>query len=404
MALVCKNFSDIITFTRASSATYFDSGGVLQTATTDTPRFDYDPSTLAARGLLIEEARTNSIRNNTMQGAVAGTPGTNPTNWAVTLTADGITQEVSAVGTENGIAYIDIRYYGTPTAGTNRSISFETVNQIAAISGQTWTESVYVKLQAGSFSNTSTTLNVLGTNGTTGTESFSSSAITSTPSNLRQCRLSVTGTFANAGTTHAQPRIRIGYTVGVAIDITLRIGLPQLELGAFATSVITTTTAAATRSADVASVNTLSPWYNASNSTLFVDYVWEGLKSVAGQRIVVIDNGATTNYFGMTATSGNTMQNPVVIASTTEATNSTPTTTYAANTSYKQAVALELNNSVGAINGVAGTPDTVVNVPTGLTTMRFGASSAGVTSNIWFRRITYYPRRLSNAELQTITA
>jgi hypothetical protein len=67
MPLVNKTFSDIITFTRASTATYFDATGTLQSAAIDVPRLDYDPATLAARGLLIEEQRTNSIRNNTMQ-------------------------------------------------------------------------------------------------------------------------------------------------------------------------------------------------------------------------------------------------------------------------------------------------------------------------------------------------
>lgn len=61
VGLVDKTFSQIITFTRASTATYFDSAGVLQSAAIDTPRFDYDPATLAARGFLIEEARTNLL-------------------------------------------------------------------------------------------------------------------------------------------------------------------------------------------------------------------------------------------------------------------------------------------------------------------------------------------------------
>jgi hypothetical protein len=44
---------------RASSATYFDSSGVMQTATSNVARFDYDPNSHEERGLLIEEQRTN---------------------------------------------------------------------------------------------------------------------------------------------------------------------------------------------------------------------------------------------------------------------------------------------------------------------------------------------------------
>lgn len=47
------------TFVRNSIATYYDSTGILQTASANTPRFDYDPVTHAAKGILIEESRTN---------------------------------------------------------------------------------------------------------------------------------------------------------------------------------------------------------------------------------------------------------------------------------------------------------------------------------------------------------
>lgn len=47
--------------TRASTATYFNSAGVQVTAAVNVPRFDYEPVTLAARGLLVEGAATNGV-------------------------------------------------------------------------------------------------------------------------------------------------------------------------------------------------------------------------------------------------------------------------------------------------------------------------------------------------------
>ncbi len=48
-------------FARTSTATYYDVTGTIQTAAANVPRFDYHPVTHAARGLLIEELRTNLL-------------------------------------------------------------------------------------------------------------------------------------------------------------------------------------------------------------------------------------------------------------------------------------------------------------------------------------------------------
>lgn len=61
MALRDVNFDDIYTFERASTATYFDSNGVLQTAAVDEPRFGHDPVTGEPLGVLIEPSRTNLL-------------------------------------------------------------------------------------------------------------------------------------------------------------------------------------------------------------------------------------------------------------------------------------------------------------------------------------------------------
>ena len=64
MSLRAQSLKDIFTFTRATTATYVNSAGTVTTAAVDEPRIDYDPATLACRGLLIEEQRTNLILNS----------------------------------------------------------------------------------------------------------------------------------------------------------------------------------------------------------------------------------------------------------------------------------------------------------------------------------------------------
>lgn len=50
-----------VTFSRNSTATYFDKFGVMRTAAAGVPRIDYDPITGECRGLLVEEQRTNLL-------------------------------------------------------------------------------------------------------------------------------------------------------------------------------------------------------------------------------------------------------------------------------------------------------------------------------------------------------
>ncbi len=54
-----------VTFTRTgNTATVINSSGYVTGINADLPRFDFNPVTLACRGLLIEEARTNSLKES----------------------------------------------------------------------------------------------------------------------------------------------------------------------------------------------------------------------------------------------------------------------------------------------------------------------------------------------------
>ena len=107
-----------VVFTRASTATYFDATGTLQTAAANAPRWDYNPGTLALNGLLIEEARTNSVLNSatlvTQSVTVAAVP------WTLSFYGTGtITKSGTATGALAGTGATQrVSQTFTPTAGS----------------------------------------------------------------------------------------------------------------------------------------------------------------------------------------------------------------------------------------------------------------------------------------------
>lgn len=398
---VTNAFPGTVTFTRASTATYFDSAGVLQSAAIDVPRLDYDPATLLPRGFLVEEQRTNSIRNNTMQGAVAGTPGTLPTNWSVDAAA-GLTTNVIGTGTSGGITYIDVQITGTATSTTYILVP-EQSTQIAGANGQTWTMSAWWSVVGGTLTNVTAYFFDVREVDSGGVQLTSGQIIVAAPT-ATFTRITATRTLNQATTAFAQPRFRFTVTNGAAVDFTLRIGLPQLELGAFATSVIPTTTTALTRSADVAAVNTLSPWFNATEGTLYAEASRFGTNAGGIIRFLQFANSA--NRFRLSDSGGARFS---VYATTTQADliptggafiKQPPNIVKSAGTYKTDDVAAVANGNTVA----SAAPPNIV--PTGIDTATIGVDGSVLTTmwNGWIRHITYYPRRLSNAELQAITA
>jgi hypothetical protein len=228
----------LVTFTRASSGTFVDSAGTLQTAATDVPRFDHNPTTGESLGLLVEEARTNLLlRSEEFDNADWGAQGAAPTitaNTAIspsgTLTADTIT-----------FAAADSRLQG---------------NLLSFTAGVSYTFSVYVKAVGVS-------LNKFRLAFFDGAQQNSADF---TVSNLTWTR--ITSTFVAASTASGRVQIR---NASDALANSLFVWGAQLEAGAFPTSYIPTTSATATRAADVASItgSAFSSWYNAAAMTIF---------------------------------------------------------------------------------------------------------------------------------------
>jgi hypothetical protein len=397
-----------ITFTRASNATFFDANGTLQTAANDTPRFDHDPATGASRGLLIEEARTNSIRNSQAGGAAAGVlfsgSGVVPTNWGISnKSTDGVTTEITSVGTESGIAYFDLKISGTPTATSAVYIAPEPRSQVVASSGQTWTSSVYLKIVAGALTNL-TRWHIIEEGDSSGNYLIGGQVtLTPTSSSLNTQRYSFTRTLTNASAARVRGLISIEYTNGQQIGgsvngLTLRIAAPQLEQGAFPTSYIPTTTAAATRAADSAVVTPISSFYNQAEGTFVTDTNKSPL-SGSFPTIWHLTNGTndTGNVIGFYNPSNSTISY-----------DASPAFSFAESVSAgiaKSGFAFSASSSRMAVNGVLEpASDQAATITTDKASLRLGAKRNGSEPlNGHIRKIAYWPRRLSNTLLQQLT-
>ena len=389
-----------ITFSRASGGTRTNSSGVLELVGANVPRFDYDPVTLQPRGFLIEEQRTNSIRNNTMVGAVAGTPGTLPTNWASSSIGGISLTEIVSTGVENGIAYVDVRYAGTTSSSASGGITTDGTTQIAALSGQSWASSFYVRLVGGSLNGIASISNAIQERSSSATLLVATNDAITLTSVMR--RVSVMRTLNNASTAFVNQQIRITPESGVAIDITLRIGLPQLELGAKESSVIPTSGAAATRAADIAPCTgtNFSSWYRADEGTIFVDGTAASVS--AFMMFATLSDGTAGNEIRLsTQSAGN---NPGLIVNAGGVTQATSYATAAQGVAVKVAGSYAANNFNAAANGTLATPDTSGSIPV-VDRLTIGARGNNTLSiNGHIRRIAFFPRAFSAAELQALTS
>jgi hypothetical protein len=379
-----------ITFTRASTATYFDVTGTLQTAASGAPRFDYDPVALTPRGLLIEESRTNSLRNSMMTGAVVGTPGTIPTNWTK-ASATGVAWNVIGTGVENGITYIDLELVGTSSAGVVNNMIFDSTTIIPASSGQVWTGSVYVKLIAGSLSGLQVSLNTTEQPGGNQIGAF----FTPTGAALATQRYAVTGTVTATGTSMVHFIRIITPTPPATVDVTLRIGAPQFELGAFATSFIPTTTVAVTRAVDAATFP-VGAWYNTTSGSWCAEIILNGANTVGG-RIVATSTSRGAPLL-MNATTSNV---GIYDASNVVFTANALTVGVIA----KAASTWEAGTARVLLNAGAIASANLTNGFSTVTTYKlFADNTASDQTTGCVRRITYWPRALSNSELQAATS
>jgi len=394
-----------ITFTRASGATYFDSAGVLTSAAIDAPRLDYNPSTLAAQGLLIEEQRVNIVPSSVYTANANGWTngvigGTGTIAAAAVNSPSGTTAGVFNISGLNGSSYVG--QFSTVTASANARTGSVFVRNNGGVKFQ-----IRLVFQTGgTFASYGTEYDFNTTafqDGIAGTAVPTSRSVT----NIGNGWLRISITASDNGTGNTQASLQFWGTA-TTTNYNYFMWGTQIEEGAsgasaaFPTSYIPTTVAQVTRNADVASVNTLSPWFNSASGTLYAEAQYpfvaaSGLNSGFAE----IDDGTFNEAIANYVTSGG---NSTFVVRDNSATQAGVTVSgMTANTVIKIAGAYAVNDFQQATNGTLGVADTSGSLPT-VTRLALGDIAVGQKLNGWLRRVSYYPTRLSNAQLQAITA
>ena len=401
-----KTLDPRITFSRSSVGTYMDDNGLVATASTDSPRFDHkiENGVVKSLGLLVEESRINQIRNNTMTGASIGTP---PTNWTLN-NMSGLTWSITGTGIDAGVYYVDIRLSGTSDARpSSPTVAFESESQIPASNGQTWITSCFIKIVSGTTNNiTQISLGQKEWSGTSylsaGFSSDLSSSINSSTTNIfSSCRYSYTGMNGNSSTTFLQPYLLIVPTGSAVIDITLRIGMPQTELGAFITSVIPTSAGISTRGADNVTMTgtNFSDWYNQSEGTIYCSFRSVS-QSLLTNYVMGISNNSVAELIYIRAKS--TGSDSAMRDGSSQVAYKSIAYSRDIDTLSKHCVSYKQDDFIVSAQGQISTVDDGCTVPTP-TNISIGSLYNTTQLGGTISQLTYYPKRLTNTQLQNLT-
>ena len=348
-----------ITFTRSSVGTYVGKDGLVKTAGNNEPRFDHDPDTLESLGLLVEEQRANFALYSDDFGNAA---------W-VKQTGHGQTSNTT------------ISPDGTQNADTiNRGATNQYIYQSIGITGS-HVMSVWAKTPAGDGNKDFVMQHFNATDGALGATTF-----TATEQWQRFYMV-------------AAPTVSGGWYPCIPVDLNqdFHVWGAQVEAGDFLTSYIPTTSAAVTRESDLATITAenFSGWFNPSESTLYASVSSRGS---GGGGIVGIDNDSGTTYI-----------DPIYTSTTiTFYGSGSPGNAPRSNTGKDKVI--QTWNDTGDIQTFTANGATVQSYtfssaisPNLLSIGRYSFNT-GNFLNGRVSEVRYYPKALTNAQLQLLTS
>lgn len=379
-------------FARASTATYFDSDGLMKTAASGVPRIAYDPVSRLRRGLRVEAARTNLLTYSEQLGDVSWAKG------AVTVTDNAATAPDGLTTADKVVETIT-----TSSHNLNKSVT--------VVSATAYTCSIFVKVAERSSARLYFD-DGAGTVHAGAIFDLVSEAITGITGTGATARMDFVGNgwvrLQVSGTTTSTTGRFVFYLNDAAGSWTytgdgssgIYVWGAQVEAGVAASSYIPTVASSVVRAADALLFGT-SPWVNpASPGTYLAEAVFD---SPAGptDRLMEISDSTNNNRILLQRTLSGAGSAAVIASGATSSNPALGAVTIGQ--PYRIVAAMADNDMAFSSDGAAVVTDTSGAIPIGLTQMRVGYGLTALQTNGYVRRILYYPQRLSNAKLALLS-
>jgi len=360
---------------RSTTTVNFNSAGVLTSVPAFTHAVDHNPATLVPEGIQLWENRTNLLLYSH-----------DFTNAAWDKTFSSITTG------QNGP-------WGAGTAFllTNIGSGAPRIEQaVTVVLGSTYT--VMADFKAGN--QVEGRLRVDGVNGvtidlSTGSITVAGSILTPRVVDIGNGWRRVSFSFVATSTTHV-----ISLRANTVTGGTVFVDNADVQLGAFPTSPIVTTSAAATRALDT-TTGMMDRWINPNEGTLYAE--WKRGPKPASSGIVARFDRGDGDVIAINQTSnGASFTNRVNFS--TDASVAF-TTTPVEGEVVKLIGSYKVNDYAAAMSGIGtvGT-DTSASIPPFISTFRIGSSDGDSPLNGWVRKIRYVPKRKDNAYLSAQVA